>query len=369
MAESEVGVVREPLSSEQTRLINANYGAVRPRLRTTLQDRRRAANQVSTLKDFKWWGVVGPQPLPLMGGLIFASHDRSRRLGKPAAVGPLKLEAPEKPLVEWRRGDPRSLDVIEKFESWPIIVEGETCAVARSKAEREASQLLHRVAVLLSLAWDEPWQERTAPQDPAALEPSVPESWPPPPSWDGREPATPRVDNELPTWLGTGWTQLNEDSRLSVAASFWHQGLLAAPAHPSLALVAFTAAIERLTDLLAASGEEIPDRTRCETCRSSSGAPARVKAACALVGDPAVTRALHKLYARRSKTAHGVHLHGTEDAAGNLFSFAYEPADSSSGTRAKLTPDDKNKRQTFALTELQAARFASRALLLRYLQE
>jgi hypothetical protein len=57
-----------------------------------------------------------------MGGVIFDAHYRSRRLGKPSTVGLLTLQAPEDPLVEWRRGDPRSLDVIEKFESWPIIV-------------------------------------------------------------------------------------------------------------------------------------------------------------------------------------------------------------------------------------------------------
>jgi hypothetical protein len=324
---------------------------------------------VSQLKDFEWWGVVGPQPLPLMGGVIFDAHDRSRRLGKPSTIGPLRLQASEDPLVEWRRGDPRSLDVTEKFESWPIIVQGVTSAVARHEADHKASRLLHRAAVLLSLAWDEPWQERTAPQNPASLAPSVPESWPPPPGWGDREPATPRVDNELPTWLGNGWTRLNENPGLNMAASFWHQGLLAAPAHPSLALVAFTAAIEGLASLLAESGEEIPNITRCETCRSSSGATARVRTACAfVVGDPAVTRALHRLYGRRSETAHGAQLHGIEDAAGDVFSFVYEPGDSASGTAAKLTPSAENSRQTFALTELMAARFASRALLLRYLQ-
>jgi hypothetical protein len=76
-----------------------------------------------------------------MGDVIFDSHDRSRRLGQRATVGPLTLQAPEKPLAEWRRCDPRSLDAIEKFESWPIIVQGMTCAVARHKADREASQV------------------------------------------------------------------------------------------------------------------------------------------------------------------------------------------------------------------------------------
>jgi hypothetical protein len=107
----------------------------------------KGGRRVSQLRDFEWWGVVGPQPLPLMGGVIFDAHDRSRRLAKPSTVGPLTLQAPEDPLVEWRRGDPRSLDAIEKFESWPIIVQGVTGAVARHKADREASQLLHRAAV------------------------------------------------------------------------------------------------------------------------------------------------------------------------------------------------------------------------------
>jgi hypothetical protein len=84
--------------------------------------------------------------------------------------------------------------------------------------------------------------------------------------------------------------------------------------------------------------------------------------------DPAVTRALHRLYGRRSETAHGAQLHGIEDAAGDVFSFVYEPGDSASGTAARLTPSAENSRQTFALTELMAGRFASRALLLRYLQ-
>jgi hypothetical protein len=133
-------------------------------LRSTKSGRR-----VSQLRDFEWWGVVGPQPLPLMGGVIIDAHDRSRRLGKPSTVGPLTLQAPENPLIEWRRGDPRPLDVIEKFESWPIIIQGVTGAEARHEADRKASQLLHRAAVLLSLAWDEPRQERTAPQNPASL--------------------------------------------------------------------------------------------------------------------------------------------------------------------------------------------------------
>ena len=99
-----------------------------------------------------------------MGGMIFDAHDRSRRLGKPSTIGPLRLQASEDPLVEWRRGDPRSLDVIEKFESWPIIVQGVTGAVARHKADREASQLLHRAAVLLSLAWDNPGRNAPRPK-------------------------------------------------------------------------------------------------------------------------------------------------------------------------------------------------------------
>jgi hypothetical protein len=44
------------------------------------------------------------------------------------------------------------------------------------------------------------------------------------------------------------------------------------------------------------------------------------------------------------------------------------PGDSASGTAAKLTPSAESGRQTFALTELMTGRFASRALLLRYLQ-
>ena len=164
----------------------------------------------------------------MMGGLIVTPHDRSRRLGTPTNVGHLRLHAPEQPLVEWLRAAPRALDGIDIFESWPVVVQGTEVAEARQVADRQASGLLHRVAALLSLTWNEPWQERSAPRDRSSFKPAIPDSWPAP-LGDRLHAPTPRADTDLPPWLGTAWVELDKDPRLARATSFWHQGILAAP--------------------------------------------------------------------------------------------------------------------------------------------
>lgn len=312
-----------------------------------------------------WWGIVGPQPLPNLGGLIVTPHDSTRRL-RPTTLGDLVLGGADQPLTEWRRGDPRSLDSVEQFESWPVIVQASTEASTRHAAQQTASEVLHRVALLLALAWDEPWQERTSPQNPTQLPPRAPESWPPPPF--APSPAMPPVaiDAALPTWADTAWEQLNEHVTLRNAASFWHQGLLASPGHPSLALVAFVASIEGLAGALQAAGDEIPDHRRCSCGETATGAAARFRAACRLVAPEEDVRTLSRLYTLRSQSAHGSALHGTEDAAGTFFSFT--PAKSTSESDAYLLlPDASDQRQDFALRALAGARRVARQLLLRLL--
>jgi hypothetical protein len=307
---------------------------------------------------YPWWAIIGPVPTVPAGGFLLTPHDQTRRLmGKPQ-VGPLRLRGGEKALVEWLTCEPYTLFGVTKFVSWPIIVEGDEGDERGTAGHRHASGLVHRLACLLSIAWDEPWQERCTPQSPRNQSPQIPESWPPPPLWHGpSQPERLPVDVPLASWTARAWEAMETDEGLAAMASFWHQGLLASPRHPSFAAVAYTATIERAAAWLANRGD-IP---------APAGSLSRcVGTAIALVASDEEAKILGPLYKIRSGTAHGGRLHGTEIATGTFFTLRYEPGDAGSGKRPVLQSDLTDPLQLFT-RRLQTARQISRRLIMRSL--
>ncbi len=82
---------------------------------------------------------------------------------------------------------------------------------------------LHRVACLLSLAWSEGWNVRTAPIDLERMPAAVPEDWPAPPIAHGGGSGVGPHPRQVPAWVLAAWDLLEADAALSGALSAWHQ--------------------------------------------------------------------------------------------------------------------------------------------------
>jgi len=128
-----------------------------------------------TVGGDRWWALVGPRPAGTPTGIITVPHDRYRSLASEVDVGPLHLRPGGTRLVEYLRCEPWRLDDVTAFETWPVLVEGDQMVPPidepvisaygnpETANERLATPLLHRLCALLSLAWGEAWQVRSAP--------------------------------------------------------------------------------------------------------------------------------------------------------------------------------------------------------------
>ena len=203
-----------------------------------------------------WWAIVGPSPRPIAAAVDQTPHDKTRRLAKPETLGDVRLVPGGQLFVEYDRSEPLALDGIIEHESWPIIVEGTTRADVHLEHDVATATRVVRAAVLLSIAWKEPWVVRSAPFRSQAKPPKVPDSWPPPPDEIYDPPLAPQLiaDNpdaypprRIPTWMGDAWSLLEQDTRVWNAALAWHEGLVLQARHPSFAVVAYVSAAEALS--------------------------------------------------------------------------------------------------------------------------
>ena len=230
-----------------------------------------------------------------------------------------------------------------------LQIDGVTdCWAWHGDGEASTSRTLRLIVAMLSLAWDTPWYLRDGPTDRVGATwhgASGPVSgslyrW----NDDDHYPlAPPRL--ELPGWFrdalqaarsGGDGEQLVERVLL-----MHHEGLLLAREHPSLALLAFVAAIESI----AAADERL---ARCDTCRSITGSTARFKRAVGRVLEEDEAAQLAHAYDRRSRTVHDARLHGRENLSGTL------------GTMSLYEPDEAIR---FEMGILVLAQKASRAIV------
>ena len=158
----------------------------------------------------------------------------------------------------------------------------------------ENHQLFHLCAIL-SVLWDRCWTVREAP-DIAAAGIRVPkvvggfrvrsEDVP-----FRRQPET----VTLPTWAGDAWQTLHADPIVMRAVTAHYIGLRYVAEDPSIALLAFVAALETIGGKL-----------------TSEGSAKRLKAALARTLGTRQRRELRNVYGYRSGTAHALKLHGSE---------------------------------------------------------
>lgn len=225
-------------------------------------------------------------------------HNRWRCLDRAYEIDGWTLRPGERRLREFVRSEPHSLAGVVEFESWPIIVEGRD---PTSSFDPGVHERLHQLVCLLALAWDEPWQLRSSPWPIASLPPEVPESWPFPLGHDDFD-AGPRAEpHPLPQMIGDHWPTLGSRGPVRRACSVWHQALLAQELHPSLALVAYLAALDALAD-------------------KSLGSRRRVLLVAEEFGTEEQHAQLRRLYKQRSATVHDGVL-GLETTFGVLADF------------------------------------------------
>jgi len=247
----------------------------------------------------RWVALVGPVFSLAPSGVLTTPHNSGRRLGGTPAVGDMRLVGVSDGLIEFYRADPGSINGAVEQVSWPVLVYGQSDLDDRAWVFRQ----LHSLAALLALAWGEPWQIRQAPLHSGNWRVAVPQSWSAPEiwherTWDRRDIS---VEEDLPAWARNCWASVDRDGPPRRALLAWHQAILVTGAHPSLALIALTAAVEAAAALL------VPGVS------SSRG---RFKSALQLVATPEQMVELKPVYSARSSTAHAGTLHGIEGLFG-----------------------------------------------------
>ena len=243
---------------------------------------------------FGWAAILGPVARSAPTGLVAVAHDRTRSLDREYELGGWLMRPGDEQFVEYYRPEPHSLAGALQICTWPIIVEGPGAA---DPFDRPTMLRLHRLACLLALGWAEPWQVRSAPWPTTQRSAAVPDSWPPPPLWWGGRPPPLRRDEPLPALVVDHWDTLEERPAVARALSIWHQGVLVQEWHPSLALVAYVAAIDGLGHRGLSSRQ-------------------RLARAVEAFGDEFVAGQINRLYDLRSATVHAGATHGFEDSFG-----------------------------------------------------
>ena len=274
-----------------------------------------------TISPARWWAIIGIEPTPAPTGVSVTWHDKARRLARPLELAPLVVRSGDQQFVEYVRSTPNDLDGWTCYQSWPLIVQGPAAASVSLEFDGLAFADVRRVAALVALAWREPWSVRTGPTRAANRAPTVPESDLPPPMWYDEPVHVDPVDVALPDWINRAWRALKHDQDLAAALLSWHEGILIEAAHPSLALVAYTAAVEATAGSTWGRRAAPPtEPVRCNSCGFvQRKTTRRFRALIEYVADVEQQRLLKGWYGFRSSTAHGGRHHGVESAFGAIF--------------------------------------------------
>lgn len=246
--------------------------------------------------------------------IIGAARDRingsEKRLQTPATVGPLRLESTDVAFTEPNPG--YSINGWSILRSVPIRVEGVSRGYSWDAAAAHSARELRILCGLLSLAWDGDYELRDAARPLAWGVGHVPERppWYQPPESAGPEPEDlPGQPATIPAWVGEGWAVVATDQQVLAALDAYLEGVYASSRHPSLAAVAFTAAIETVA-------ERMFTLSRCSDCGGRLGIALSFRRALREVLPEEAAAELDFVYAARSKTVHAGRFHGGETAPG-----------------------------------------------------
>jgi hypothetical protein len=256
-------------------------------------------------QGFDWTALIGPPYVRISGDEVSLSES--------ADVGPFHLSAAGTAMWEILPPQHPSLMASGMAVSWPILVEGRHEGYSWPTAGRKVAFDLNRLAGLLSLSFGHclvvregaaplDWGVRQAPE-------RIPwQRWPEDAQL-GDRPNERKNPMALPNWVPAAWQVLQDRPAFGHALDAYHEGLRAQLEHPSLALVAFIAAIEGVANTIFT----VP---RCDACGGFPGVAARFREALRIVCDPATSDELGRAYSPRSRTVHRGQLHGSETRPG-----------------------------------------------------
>ncbi len=318
-----------------------------------------------------WWAIVGPSPRPIAAAVDQTPHDKTRRLAEPETLGDVRLVPGGQLFVEYDRSEPLALDGIIEHESWPILVEGTTGADVHLEHDVATATRVVRAAVLLSIAWKEPWVVRSAPFRSQAKPPKVPDSWPPPPDEIYDPPLAPQFIADNPdaypprrilTWMGDAWSLLEQDTRVWNAALAWHEGLVLQARHPSFAVVAYVSAAEALSHSKLAR-----DRLDIAIKRSTTSR-ARVETMLGVVmsGEQA-SAVVASIWKSRNTTSHDAGLLGFEASLGAVSPLTLKFHDINGVITPVLHGDPDDEVYEFLAGVVRPLAMAAHALIFRVL--
>ena len=295
-----------------------------------------------------WWAVIGPDP----------SHQGNhQKLTGPASVGPLELVPADIMHEVGPVKFPPQLGAggYSNFWTFPIQVSGPAIASSASRrpllpdmpfllpvdVRKDAARLLHRLRIILALAWDRDWTVRDMPR-PEAL--PLPTFIGPGESKLQLDPAEgfEQIPVDVPTWASEAWTGLASNRIARDAAASHLEGVAMSTRHPSFAFLAFVAAIEAI-------GQAMDKPDRCPICNQIIGSTSAFAQALRVVVPEDEVRELNPAKIR-SSTIHAAVLHGDESLLGS-------------------TPDwgEGEPERVFAWERVPTLRNASRRLILRTL--
>jgi hypothetical protein len=209
-----------------------------------------------------------------------------------------------------------SLDGVSVTSCMPVIVEGDDRGFNFDSASTVASRRVACLCSILSVMLDSRWTIKQSPHNRKVRVPTIgPRTSPP----EHPEQMMAHDTVSLPDGLAEAWDRVGHDQVLANALAVYQQGLDVCEDHPSLALVAFVAAVEGV-------GARYEELVRCEKCGAQIGARRRFTAALSVIRSKADAAPLIAAYGPRSETVHEGVLHGSEAAAG-AFSFGITQVD------------------------------------------
>ena len=209
--------------------------------------------------EWPWAAIIAP---------ALNNRNPGRGLAHKIAVGPLTLRPGSRAIKRRPRQVPWQVPPIAM--GWPVVVEGTAWyrgpiwSDDQLAGMRQATRQLYRLCALLTVVLDgTPWNLELvpAPGPPGFID--VPDHLIDP---DPLELSFNQDPIEIPDWLESSWSVIEEDGLLDRALSAYLEGAqLRTLGHPSVALVAFSACIESLST--SHSGDPCP---KCGEARGST---------------------------------------------------------------------------------------------------
>lgn len=251
----------------------------------------------------EWTALIGP-PGNRIGGA-------EPRLENEAEIGPFQLSSTRE--VYWEmspHNDFPNLGTAGVVGCVPIRVKSSHRGYSWGAASRHASRELNMLCSLLSTVWGTCLVVRSGPVPADMGEVFVPKRE----FWKDH-----KLDDEgylnapgaksVPKWAKNAWRVMKDRPKLADAMAVYREALHAQIAHPSLALVAFIASIEVIS-------QAIYRDDRCSECDSHKFISKKFTRTLELVMDRESAEQLGRTYSPRSRTVHQGKLHGTETIVG-----------------------------------------------------